>query len=319
MSALPRPALFLVIAGLAACAAAGWAGNKAQVGGAAPGFQVSAYPDGRPVTLDALHGTPAILEFWSTQCGRCRAVIPHLADLRARHAPEDLAILAVTEESAEQIREFVAGAGINYEVGLDPGYKAHGEYGVKDYPLGFVLDPEGRIAFEGAPGTPAFDAAVEAVVAEVAARRPFGRYYAALVERGEGQDSVLLEATLTAGPKAPRRSLSIDVMGAHYEAQTAGGAVRRADLPLTDAERADLMAALRGADLARQPRGYGAVKPGSALAEITVLFGADAVKTVVLAPAAGAYRNKGAGVPPAVAALWKRLEPLLQRGEARAR
>jgi peroxiredoxin len=79
----------------------------------APDFSVKDL-DGNEITLSALKGRRVILDFWATWCPPCRREIPHLVELAKTFDSNDLVIIGISSESAETIRSFTEGRGINY-------------------------------------------------------------------------------------------------------------------------------------------------------------------------------------------------------------
>ncbi len=316
---------------LAAVAAFG--GEQAEVGKPAPELLVSALEGERTLTLDDFKGRVAVLEFWATTCGVCQGQIPHLSALRARYDERELALLAITADSVELLREFLPSSGVTYAIGRDADLRMHGRWGVPSYPRIFVVDPGGTVLFAGSPGDAGFDAAVESAVRRHAAGLPFGRRYASLAERRDSGDTVLLEVRSTvlgarsaaldarsaAGPQGPARTLRIDVAGGHFSLEGGEGPARRSDFPLADEERAELFRALWGADFALAPRSVGSIKPGALTVEITVTLAADAVRSVVFCPDPAGFVDPAVRLPAPLVALWGQLEPLLQRGATKAR
>ena len=66
--------------------------------------------------LSDYRGKDIIVVFWATWCPACKQEIPHLIKLRNEKSEDELAILAVSNEDAGQLRPFVATRGINYTV-----------------------------------------------------------------------------------------------------------------------------------------------------------------------------------------------------------
>jgi thiol-disulfide isomerase/thioredoxin len=67
--------------------------------------------DGEEVSLESLKGRRVVLNFWATWCGPCREEAPHL-DRLARET--DVAVLAVSQETEDIVREYASKNGFRY-------------------------------------------------------------------------------------------------------------------------------------------------------------------------------------------------------------
>jgi cytochrome c biogenesis protein CcmG/thiol:disulfide interchange protein DsbE len=110
-----------------------------------PQFAVTAF-DGRKFSPGALRGKVAIINFWATWCGPCRAEIPAFIALQNKY-PDQLVILGLSEDETGEagVRQFVAATHMSYPVGMatDAIEKAFG--GVTNLPTSFVVDREGKV------------------------------------------------------------------------------------------------------------------------------------------------------------------------------
>jgi thiol-disulfide isomerase/thioredoxin len=109
----------------------------------APDFSLADL-DGNEVTLGESEGRVRLIDFWATWCAPCREEIPMLKELDADYRDAGLTILAISDESVDEIREFVDKHEIPYTnlIGTE---EVAVEYIVLGLPTGFLLDGEGRI------------------------------------------------------------------------------------------------------------------------------------------------------------------------------
>ena len=84
-------------------------------GKAAPDFTVSDI-EGLRHRLSDYRGRDVLVVFWATWCPACKMEIPHLIELREMFEENELAILAISNETAEHLKQFAASAAINYSV-----------------------------------------------------------------------------------------------------------------------------------------------------------------------------------------------------------
>jgi thiol-disulfide isomerase/thioredoxin len=87
--------------------------------------------------------------FWGTWCGPCRETIPWLHKW-AKAYPE-LQVIAVTDETAEVVKPFVARVPMEMPIALDTKRKLFGEVSVRAVPYSMVLDRAGVVVWRGQP------------------------------------------------------------------------------------------------------------------------------------------------------------------------
>ena len=100
---------------------------------------------GEQITLDALRGQPAILSFWVTWCGHCRAQTPVLREAHAEHSAAVQFVGINVRETAEVAETYVADQGIGYPNALDADGAVAQRYQVSGLPTTYFLDAEGRV------------------------------------------------------------------------------------------------------------------------------------------------------------------------------
>jgi peroxiredoxin len=100
--------------------------------------------EGKTVSLSDSSGQVRLIDFWATWCAPCREEIPMLNELHGNYADRGLRILAISDESVELIREFVAENGVTYTnlVGTEEVVE---EYGALGLPTAYLVDRDGRI------------------------------------------------------------------------------------------------------------------------------------------------------------------------------
>jgi peroxiredoxin len=102
--------------------------------------------NGKEWTLGALRGKVAIVNFWATWCPPCRKELPDLEALYQRFAGKDLVVLAISDEDAGKVTQFLAASKITFPVLLDHGRKVSESFAVEGIPKSFVYDRAGRLA-----------------------------------------------------------------------------------------------------------------------------------------------------------------------------
>ena len=72
--------------------------------------------NGKSHSLSDYRGKNVLVVFWATWCPPCNEEIPNLIELRKKHPEDELEIIAISDESPEQLKGFVKTKGINYNV-----------------------------------------------------------------------------------------------------------------------------------------------------------------------------------------------------------
>jgi len=124
---------------------------KSSYGENAPDFTVEDV-DGRRHRLSDYRGRDVLVVFWATWCPACNMEIPHLIELRKTLAEDKLAIVAISNEPSDVLRQFVAAKNINYAVAsTDVGTLPAPFSRVTSIPTTFFIDREGviKLAAEG--------------------------------------------------------------------------------------------------------------------------------------------------------------------------
>ena len=100
--------------------------------------------DGRPFTLSALQGEPALLHFWATWCPICSLEQDSIDALASTH---QVVTVAIDEGPAAAVGNYLRAAGVDYPVLHDPENDVARDYGIRGVPTSFILDPDGNIRF----------------------------------------------------------------------------------------------------------------------------------------------------------------------------
>jgi peroxiredoxin len=111
----------------------------------APDFTVEDIA-GKTHTLSDYRGRNVMVVFWATWCPACNLEIPHLIELRKTLAEDKLAILAISNEEPERLKNFAEAKGINYTVASLNGKSLPQPFAsVNLIPTTFFIGPDGKI------------------------------------------------------------------------------------------------------------------------------------------------------------------------------
>jgi thiol-disulfide isomerase/thioredoxin len=110
------------------------------------------------LSLAKLKGKVVVVEFWATWCPPCRASIPHLVTMRDKLDKSKVEIIGLTDEPKEKVEGFAKDMKMNYSVGY--GSSSGEDYGVRGIPHAFIINPDGKIVWDGHPMDPNFEPTV---------------------------------------------------------------------------------------------------------------------------------------------------------------
>ncbi len=150
-------ALALGSCGLIACGGAASDGEGSTVPGDAvhplvgkhgPDFVEKNETGNGTVSLHALSGKVAIVDFWATWCDPCKKSFPKLEALNAKYEAEGLQIVGVSEDDEKTgIRAFASDLGAKFPLVWDEDKSIASKWQPKSMPTTFVLDRSGMIRF----------------------------------------------------------------------------------------------------------------------------------------------------------------------------
>jgi len=108
--------------------------------------------DGKTHKLSSYKGKSVMLIFWATWCPPCRMEIPGLIELRKQVSPDKLAMVAISYEQGDRVRNFLSQNPVNYTVISTPQSAMPQPFAmINAIPATFFIDKDGiiRLAAEG--------------------------------------------------------------------------------------------------------------------------------------------------------------------------
>ncbi len=110
----------------------------------APTFSMASL-EGRTFDVAALHGKPAVLNFWATWCYPCQAEHQLLQEA-ARYYGDKVQFLGVIyQDNPDEVRRYLIKHPSAYPHLIDPNSRYAIDFGVAGVPESFILDPNGQI------------------------------------------------------------------------------------------------------------------------------------------------------------------------------
>lgn len=108
---------------------------------------------GRVIRLSELRGKTVVLLFWDAKSPETDRFISLTNQMAVKYADKPVAILGVTPEALDRIRELQAQGAIRWNNLIDPADKLAKDYRIATRPTVFVISPDGKIEFTGLPGS----------------------------------------------------------------------------------------------------------------------------------------------------------------------
>jgi thiol-disulfide isomerase/thioredoxin len=124
------------------------AGVAVEQGDVAPPWRAVDFA-GRAVDFPAVaEGKPAIVVFWATWCGYCKAFMPYLKDIEADYAAHGVKVVAINakEDGKGDPRAYVQGLGFA-PIAVTNGDAIAVSYGIQYIPGLLIVDGKGRVAY----------------------------------------------------------------------------------------------------------------------------------------------------------------------------
>lgn len=114
------------------------------IGQKAPDFEVSTL-DGQTRKLSDLKGKVVLIDFWATWCGPCVEALPHTDNIYKTYGDSGLEVMAISEETKEEVEPFIKDKAFAFPVYLDTKHSAVQAFKIDPIPAYAILDREGKL------------------------------------------------------------------------------------------------------------------------------------------------------------------------------
>ncbi len=116
------------------------------VGKIAPAWVgVQAATPNAPLSVGALKGKVAVVDFWAISCGPCRLTSPELARIQAKYGAQGLSVVGITTDSKSDAAEFAERKSLGFSVLSDENGTTTQAYGISAIPTVYVVDKRGVV------------------------------------------------------------------------------------------------------------------------------------------------------------------------------
>ena len=126
--------------------------KQVKLGETVPAFRLND-AQGQEIELGALKGKIVFLHFWSATCPFVKRYEDRLREIAESYKDKGVVLYAINSNSNEDlnlIQETARERSLNYPVLIDKGNIVADQFGAITTPHVFILDAQGRLAYEGA-------------------------------------------------------------------------------------------------------------------------------------------------------------------------
>ncbi|HXX69532.1 MAG TPA: TlpA disulfide reductase family protein [Polyangiaceae bacterium] len=113
-----------------------------------PDFAQRTVSGSTTISLHALSGKVAVVDFWATWCEPCKKSFPKLEALNAKYGSDGVQIVGVSEDDdTSGIRDFASNLGAKFPLVWDENKSIASKWQPKTMPSTFILDRSGKVRF----------------------------------------------------------------------------------------------------------------------------------------------------------------------------
>ncbi len=150
MSSRPLRALAVVALSLMVSACGGTVGparGTGEVGKLAPALTIQSLNGKGAVSLDAMSGQVAIVQFWATWCEPCKSSLTQLDQLARQSAGRVLVIGISVDDTPRGVADFAKAQGVSFPIAWDENHTLMWRWSVEKMPSTYILDGKGTVRF----------------------------------------------------------------------------------------------------------------------------------------------------------------------------
>ena len=150
MSSLPLRALAFVALSLMVSACGGAVGparGAGEVGKLAPALTIQSLNGMGAVSLDAMSGKVAIVQFWATWCEPCKKSLTQLEQLSKQSGGAIEVIGIAVDDTPRGVADFAKAQGVSFPIAWDENHTLMWKWSVAKMPSTYILDGKGTVRF----------------------------------------------------------------------------------------------------------------------------------------------------------------------------
>ena len=120
--------------------------SKVHSGNKAPNLELNELEGKRVSLREALKRGPVVATFFKASCPVCQFTFPFLERLYKAYASDRTTFWAISQDDAEETREFCAKYGVTFHALLDEdGYPVSNDYGLTNVPTFYLIAADGTV------------------------------------------------------------------------------------------------------------------------------------------------------------------------------
>lgn len=105
--------------------------------------------EGNEISFSEFKGKPAVINFWATWCGPCKAELPYFEEMYEKYGDKvNFMMINLTDgqrETVDVVNDFINNEKYSFPVYFDSLYEGAYTYGVNSIPVSVFIDKDGYV------------------------------------------------------------------------------------------------------------------------------------------------------------------------------
>ena len=116
-----------------------------------PAIELESLSQTKAKSFDDFQGRALLVVFFAYWGGGSGEHVPRLNDLHAQYDAKGLSVIGVTIDRKDKTEAWMVDNKVQYAIGYDKGGKYQNQLGITQVPEGLLIDPSGKVVWEGLP------------------------------------------------------------------------------------------------------------------------------------------------------------------------